>query len=171
MELRLDSFTLINRKTQLRGCMKIRAAVSEKKGGPFVFREEEISELNPDDALVRIVSKGGVNGHFFAQSSLTTYSVATERNIIKVPDDVPIGLAAIMAAKIDGAHPIIAVDISDDRLKMALFEASAARTRAPIDMITLLNGRTLKGIFQGDSISKIFLPKLSEFYKEGKISF
>lgn len=205
----------------------------------------------------------GANGHFFAQSSFATYAMATERNVVKVPKDIPleilaplgcglqtgagavlnalkveagasivilgsgtVGIAAIMAAKIAGANPIIAVDISDDRLKMAkelgathtingtkedtkkrileitgkgadyiieltgrpnmltmatevikqlgtvaLIAASAPGTQAPIDLMTLLNGRVIKGIIQGDSISKLFLPKLIEYYQQGKFPF
>lgn len=205
----------------------------------------------------------GVHGHFFAQSSFATYSVATERNVIKIPDDVPlelmaplgcgfqtgagavlnslkvspgesiaifgsgaVGLAAVMASKIAGATTIIAVDISDERLKtalelgathvingtkqdtkqrileitkngpkyiieltgrpnmlamanevvaqlgtVALIAASAPGTTAPIEMMTLLNGRTIRGIVQGDSVPKIFLPKLIEYYKAGKFPF
>jgi aryl-alcohol dehydrogenase len=206
---------------------------------------------------------GGVHGHFFAQSSFATYSVATERNIVKVSDDVPlelmaplgcgfqtgagailntlkvpsgssvvvlgsgaVGMAAIMAARIAAASTIIAVDINDDRLKLAqelgathaingskedtkkrileitgkgadfiieltgrpamlsmaseavaqlgtvaLIAASPAGTQAPIDMMNLLNGRTLRGIVQGDSISKVFLPKLIDYYRAGKFPF
>jgi len=31
-----------------------------------------------------------VNGHFFAQSSFATYALASERNVVKVPKDVPL---------------------------------------------------------------------------------
>jgi aryl-alcohol dehydrogenase len=100
--------------------------------------------------------QAGVHGHFFGQSSFATYSLATERNVVKIPNDVPlelmgpfgcgmqtgagavfntlevppgasiaifgtggVGIAAIMAARIAGASPIIAVDISDERLALA----------------------------------------------------
>lgn len=210
--------------------------------------------------------KNGIHGHFFAQSSFTTYSIASERNVVKVPDDVPlelmaplgcgfqtgagavlnalkvppgasfvvlgsgaVGIAAIMAAKIAGAYPIIAVDVTEGRLKLAqelgathtiigtkddtkkkileitkgakggadfiieltgrpnmltmasevvtqlgtvaLIAASAPGTTVSIDMMNLLNGRIIKGIVQGDSISRIFLPKLIEYYKAGKFPF
>lgn len=138
-----------------------------------------------------------------------------------------VGLAAVMAAKIAGASPIIAIDISDERLKnalelgathfingtkedtkarlleitsshgpdfiieltgrpnmlemaneaisqlgtVALIGAAPFGTKAPVDMMTLLNGRTIRGIVQGDSISKNFLPKLIQYYKEGKFPF
>jgi aryl-alcohol dehydrogenase len=97
-----------------------------------------------------------VHGHFFGQSSFATYSLATERNVVNVPPDVPlellgplgcglqtgagavlnslkvparaslavfgtgaVGLAAVMAAGIAGAHPIVAVDINPKRLELA----------------------------------------------------
>jgi aryl-alcohol dehydrogenase len=97
-----------------------------------------------------------VRGHFFGQSSFSTYVLATERNLVKVPNDLPlailaplgcglqtgagtvmnslavpagasiaifgtggVGLAAVMAARIVGAHPIIGVDRIPSRLKLA----------------------------------------------------
>jgi aryl-alcohol dehydrogenase len=35
---------------------------------------------------------GNIHGHFFGQSSFATYALTTERNTIKVPDDVPLEL-------------------------------------------------------------------------------
>jgi aryl-alcohol dehydrogenase len=97
-----------------------------------------------------------VRGHFFGQSSFATYSLATERNLVKVSRTLPlellaplgcglqtgagtvmnslavapgsslavfgtgsVGLAAIMAGRIVGADPIIAVDIKPQRLALA----------------------------------------------------
>jgi aryl-alcohol dehydrogenase len=97
-----------------------------------------------------------VNGHFFGQSSFSTHVLATERNLVKVPKDLPlevlaplgcgmqtgagtvmnslavpagasiaifgtggVGLAAVMAARIAGANPIIGVDRIPARLKLA----------------------------------------------------
>jgi aryl-alcohol dehydrogenase len=101
--------------------------------------------------------RSGVRGHFFGQSSFATHSLATERNVVKVPKDLPleilaplgcgmqtgagavmnslevgkgasiaifgtgaVGLAAVMAARIVGANPIIGVDINPERLAVAL---------------------------------------------------
>jgi aryl-alcohol dehydrogenase len=36
----------------------------------------------------------GVRGHFFGQSSFATYSLATERNLVKVPKDLSLGFLA-----------------------------------------------------------------------------
>ncbi|WP_405986061.1 NAD(P)-dependent alcohol dehydrogenase [Streptomyces sp. NBC_00872] len=97
-----------------------------------------------------------IHGHFFGQSSFATHSLATERNVVKVADDVPlellaplgcglqtgagavlnslkvpagasvvvigtgtVGLAAVMAAAVAGASPVIAVDIVPERLTLA----------------------------------------------------
>jgi aryl-alcohol dehydrogenase len=103
------------------------------------------------------LQRSGVRGHFFGQSSFATHSLATERNIVKIPRDLPldilsplgcgiqtgagtvmntlavprgasiavfgtgsVGLAAIMAARIVGASPIVGVDINPSRLELAL---------------------------------------------------
>ena len=99
----------------------------------------------------------GVRGHFFGQSSFSTHSLPTERNLVKVSKDLPlevlaplgcglqtgagtvmnslkvsagasiaifgtgaVGLAAVMAARLVGAKPIIGVDIKPKRLQLAL---------------------------------------------------
>jgi aryl-alcohol dehydrogenase len=137
-----------------------------------------------------------------------------------------VGLAAIMAARVAGADPIIAVDISDERLTLArelgathtingkkedtrarimeitrrgadfvvdltgappmlamglnvlaplgsaaLIGAAAAGTQVPLDMATLLNGRTVRGIIQGDAIPQTFLPELIQLYRAGRFPF
>jgi aryl-alcohol dehydrogenase len=102
------------------------------------------------------LSRSGVRGHFFGQSSFATHVLGTERNLVKVPKDLPleilaplgcglqtgagtvmnslkvakgdsiaifgtgaVGLAAIMAARIVGANPIIGVDRIPERLEHA----------------------------------------------------
>ena len=109
--------------------------------------------LDGSNALAR----SGVRGHFFGQSSFATHALATERNLVKVPKDLPleilaplgcglqtgagavmnslkvaagasiaifgtgaVGLAAVMAAHLLGAKPIIGVDRIAGRLKLAL---------------------------------------------------
>jgi aryl-alcohol dehydrogenase len=204
-----------------------------------------------------------VHGHFFGQSSFATYSLATERNVVKVPRDLPlellgplgcglqtgagavlnslevpagaslavfgsgaVGLAAIMAARVAGAHPIVAVDVNPSRLELArelgashvldpndgdlraalaaiapdgldfvleitarpemlktavdvlaplgtaaLIGGAPQGTEAPIDMNTLLFGRTLRGIIQGDSVPQLFVPQLIDLYRAGDFPF
>ena len=105
-----------------------------------------------------------VYGSFFQQSSFASYTLATERNAIRVRDDVPldllaafpcgvntgagavlnvlrpdpgtsyvafgvgtVGFAGLMAAKLSGCDPIIAVDLFDSRLALAL-EIAATHT-------------------------------------------
>jgi aryl-alcohol dehydrogenase len=53
----------------------------------------------------------------------------------------------------------------------ALIGASATGTQAPIDMSTLLNGRAVRGIIQGDAIPQLFIPQLVELYKAGRFPF
>ena len=223
------------------------------------------SRLDGTNALHRAVGagRGEVHGHFFGQSSFATYALATERNVVKVPDDLPlellgplgcglqtgagavlnslrvpanasiailgtgaVGLAAVMAAHVAGAKPIIGVDLVPKRLALAT-ELGATHTidargedirkriteitgsgvdyvleitaqpemlklavdilapcgtagqigggvpgaEAPISMSRLLLGRSVRGIIQGDSIPRIFIPKLIEMYRRGQFPF
>lgn len=101
--------------------------------------------------------RSGVSGHFFGQSSFATHTIASMRNLVKVPKDLDlhilaplgcgiqtgagtvmnslaasqgssiavfgtgaVGLAAIMAARIADAQPIIGVDVNQGRLDLAL---------------------------------------------------
>ena len=111
------------------------------------------ARLDGSNALQR----SGVRGHFFGQSSFATYLLATRRNLVQVPKDLPlellaplgcgfqtgagtmlnslavpkgsslavfgtgaVGLAAVMAARLAGAHPLIGVDLNPRRLELAL---------------------------------------------------
>jgi aryl-alcohol dehydrogenase len=223
------------------------------------------SRLDGTNALMKAGVQGTevMHGHFFGQSSFATYALATARNVVPVPKDLPlellgplgcgfqtgagailntlkvppgasivimgagsVGLAAIMAARIAGAHPIIAVDVVPERLQLAdelgashvinakgedtakrikeilpngadyvleitgrpamlnmavnvlaplgtaaLIGGSPAGTEAPINMTSLLGGRTLRGIAQGDSIPQLFIPKLIDYYRDGRFPF
>ena len=95
-----------------------------------------------------------IYGSFFQQSSFASLTLATARNTIRVPDEVPldilaafpcgvntgavmhvlkpqpgdsyvafgtgtVGCAGLLAAKLAGCDPIIAVDVFDERLALA----------------------------------------------------
>ncbi|RYZ89597.1 MAG: NAD(P)-dependent alcohol dehydrogenase [Proteobacteria bacterium] len=179
----------------------------------------------PKDVPLELMGPLGCGFQTGAGAVLNALKVEAGKSIVVLGSGA-VGIAAIMAAKIAGASSIIAVDVNDDRLNLALelgathkingsnedtkkriqeilpkapdyiieltgrpnmltmatevisqlgtvalIAASAPGTQAPIDMMTLLNGRIIKGIVQGDSISKLFLPKLIDFYKAGKFPF
>jgi aryl-alcohol dehydrogenase len=223
------------------------------------------SRLDGTNALHRAggPERRDIHGHFFGQSSFATYALATERNVVKVPNDLPlellgplgcglqtgagavlnslrvpanasiailgtgaVGLAAVMAAGAAGANPIIGVDLVPKRLALAT-DLGATHTidarkedirkriaeitgsgvdyvleitaqpemlklavdilapcgtagqigggvpgaEAPISMSRLLLGRTVRGIIQGDSIPRIFIPRLIEMYRRGQFPF
>ena len=204
-----------------------------------------------------------IRGNFFGQSSFATYALATERNVVKVREDVPleilgplgcgiqtgagavlnslnakagssiaifgtgsVGLSAVMAALVAGCTTIIAIDINAERLQIAkelgathiinpgetnpveaiqqitdsgvnyslettglpqvfrqavdsltllgvcgLIGAAPLGTEAIFDMNTILLGRTIRGIIEGDSIPDIFIPQLIELYLQGRFPF
>jgi aryl-alcohol dehydrogenase len=128
------------------------------------------ARLDGSNGLRHVGAGPDVHGHFFGQSSFATHSLATERNVVKVPRDVPlellgplgcglqtgagavlnslkvpagasvavfgsgaVGLAAIMAAGVASAHPIVAVDINPKRLELAR-ELGATHVLDPRDV-------------------------------------
>jgi aryl-alcohol dehydrogenase len=52
-----------------------------------------------------------------------------------------------------------------------LIGASPAGSEVSLDMQTVLNGRTLLGVVEGDAISEIFIPQLIDLYKAGRFPF
>jgi aryl-alcohol dehydrogenase len=138
------------------------------------------ARLDGSNALER----SGVRGHFFGQSSFATHTLATARNLVKVPEDLPlellaplgcgfqtgagtvmnslkvptgagiavfgtgaVGLAAVMAARLVGASPIIGVDINPMRLELALeLGATDAICNLHEDVVSRIAGITGGGI-------------------------
>lgn len=122
-----------------------------------------------------------VHGAFFQQSSFATHALATERNVVRVPDALPfelaaplgcgiqtgagavlntlacpagsslavfgvgaVGLSAVMAARLAGCGPIIAVDVRPTRLALArelgATHALNARDGAVVERILAATG-------------------------------
>ena len=47
----------------------------------------------------------------------------------------------------------------------------APGTEVVLDMDQIMNGRTVKGIIEGDAIPDLFIPRLIELYKKGRFPF
>jgi aryl-alcohol dehydrogenase len=242
------------------------ACNSCKKGVPThcdEFLPSNFSGARPDGSLTMKKGKEKIHGSFFGQSAFASYALASERNVVKVPKDIPleivgplgcgiqtgaggvmnslavrpgssiavfgagsVGVSAIMAALASGATTIIAVDINNQRLKAAkkfgathivnsakidpveeiqritaagveyalectgipavlrkafdslcmggkcgLIGAAPAGAEVALDMQNILNGRTLIGIVEGDSVPDVFIPQLIELYRQGRFPF
>jgi len=52
---------------------------------------------------------------------------------------------------------------------LALVGAAAAGVRAEVDLTTLLNGRILRGVIQGDAIPRLTIARLIELYRTGRL--
>lgn len=123
------------------------------------FFPYNLTGVRPDGSPTASINGTPVHAQFFGQSSFATHAIATDRNVIKVPESAAslplsrlaplgcglmtgagailrslkvrkgrpvaifgagtVGIAAIMAARIAGADPIIAVDTNDARLELA----------------------------------------------------
>ncbi|AWT51464.1 aryl-alcohol dehydrogenase [Mycolicibacterium smegmatis MKD8] len=51
---------------------------------------------------------------------------------------------------------------------LAMVGAAPAGTRAPLDMNVLMNGRTVRGVIQGDSTPQIIIPRIIDLIRGGK---
>ena len=49
--------------------------------------------------------------------------------------------------------------------------AVAPGTPVELDMDLVMNGRTVRGIIEGDAIPEIFIPKLIQLYRQGRLPF
>ena len=205
-----------------------------------------------------------VSGMFFGQSSFATYSLANERNVVPVREDVPlellgplgcgvqtgaggvinvldpqaassivvfgtgsVGLSAVMAADLKGCTDVVAVDLLESRRETALdlgathaidpesvddtveaiqghlgggadysvettgnpnvlrqgvdclsqnatcgvIGAPPLGTEVSLDVNTVLFGRDVRGVIEGDSVPDLFIPDLIDLYRRGKFPF
>jgi aryl-alcohol dehydrogenase len=122
----------------------------------YDFFGRNFASARPDGSTSLANGDGAIHSNFFGQSSFASYALCRERNVVKVPNDVPlellgplacgvqtgagavfnafaiapgqsfavfgagsVGLSAVMAAKVAGASPIVAVDVNDARLALA----------------------------------------------------
>ncbi len=227
------------------------------------FKRLNFGGRRADGSTTMIQGRETIYGSFFGQSTFATYSLMSERCIVRVPKDVPleilsplgcgiqtgaggvinslhpkpgssivifgigsVGLSAIMAAAVCGCTQIIGVDVVESRLELAkefgvthtinssktdvveeirklthggiayslectgipavlrqavdclmmggicgLIGVAPYGVEAKLDMQTLLDGRTVKGIVEGDCIPEIFIPKLIDLYKHKRFPF
>lgn len=53
----------------------------------------------------------------------------------------------------------------------ALVGGAPPGSTVQLDMLSILLGRQLRGVIQGDSVSRVFLPQLIELYRQGRFPF
>jgi aryl-alcohol dehydrogenase len=89
--------------------------------------------------------------------------------------DVKKSIADIVAGGVEFAldttgHPVV-VRLAVDSLRVAgtfgLIGASPFGTEVALDLTHMLFGRTFRGIIEGDSIPREFIPKLIEYHRQG----
>src|SRR5438046_1160034 len=228
--------------------MKITAAVVPARSQPFEIHELDLAAPLADEVLVRIVASGlchtdlhardgyfpnlpyplvcGHEGAGIVQAvggAVLNVMQPREGQSIAVYGVGGVGLAGLMAARIAGCDPIIAVDRLPARLALArelgvthTLESNGAETLREIRKITgggthfaletsavpqifrlavdalrglgacvlvgsaragtevafempwLRGGRTVRGVIQGDSRPRDFIPRLVDFFMEGR---
>jgi aryl-alcohol dehydrogenase len=227
------------------------------------FLALNFSGARPDGTTTLRKGDQVIHGSFFGQSSFANFALAEERNVVKVPEDIPleilgpmgcgiqtgagavmnalqagpgtsiavfgvgpVGMSAVLGAVVCGCTTIIAVDMSPERLKIAeelgathtvnarevnpveaildltgggpnfslecvgnpsvfrqavdvlpllgvcgLVGVVAPGTEVTLNMDLIMNGRTVRGVIEGDAVPDLFIPKLIELYRQGRFPF
>ncbi len=100
-----------------------------RKGSPTHcdhFFPFNMSGVRPDGTATMRKGKETVYGSFFYQSSFASYSLASERNIIKVPNDIPVEILGPMGCGIlTGAGGVITSLKAEPGSAIAVFGAGS----------------------------------------------
>ena len=216
---RADGSTLLSKN----GAPVYSAYFQQSSFGTFAITQERYTVKVRKDAPLELLGPLACSGQTGAGAVLNALKPASGESIV-VFGVGAVGLSALMAAKVAGCDPIIAVDIHEHRLALArelgathvidhkacadvvgeirkltgggaryTVEASAeprvlreaidclimagtcallgsARrgTDASFEMPFLQQGRSVRGVVQGDSVPKDFIPKLVDLIVDGK---
>jgi aryl-alcohol dehydrogenase len=88
----------------------------------------------------------------------------------RLRDIAPDGLDYVIEVTGSPAMLGLAVDALAPMGTAALVGGSPVGTTAAVDMNRLLNGgRSVRGVVQGDSVPQVFIPKLIELYRAGRL--
>ena len=64
-----------------------------------------------------------------------------------------------------------AVDVLPRRGVCGLLGVVPPGTEVGLDMDLIMNGRTVRGVLAGDSVSDLFIPRLLDLYSQGRFPF
>jgi len=216
---RLDDSTLLSKA----GAPVYSAFFQQSSFGTFAITQERWAVKVRKDAPLEQLGPLACSGQTGAGAVLNTMS-PKPGDSIAIFGVGAVGLSALMAAKIAGCDPIIAVDIHAHRLTLArelgathaidhktradvvgeirkitgggvrfaaetsalpqvlreaiesllpggmctLLGSAPKGTDASFEMPFLQQGRSVRGVVQGDSVPKEFIPKLVDFIMDGK---
>ncbi|MAN72980.1 MAG: alcohol dehydrogenase [Henriciella sp.] len=192
----------------------------------FAIAHERNVVKVPDEAPLKLLGPLGCGIQTGAGAVLNTLAPRAGTSIA-VSGVGSVGLSAVMAAKLAGCHPIIAIDMQEERLKLAselgathtinagdgevpemvrkiapegvdaVIECSGAKPAARAGWAALANrgsllvvgappggtdydfdanehilsGRKIVGCVEGDSVVKVFIPRLIQHYLDGNFPF
>lgn len=72
------------------------------------------------------------------------------------------GVPKVLRAAVESTHPLGVC---------GLVGAAAFGSEVTLDVASIFFGRTVKGVLEGDSVPKVFIPQMVEFFKSGELPF
>ncbi len=216
---RADGSTLLRREKE----PVFSAFFQQSSFGTYAITQERYAVKVRNDAPLELLGPLACSGQTGAGAVLNVMKPSAGDGIA-IFGIGAVGLSGLMAAKIAGCDPIIAVDLFDERLKLAkelgathtinprifqevvaeirritgtgarftletsaipsvfrqaidslmpagtcvLLGSARGGTEVSFDMKFLQEGRVIRGVMQGDSDAKNFIPKLVDFVVDGK---
>lgn len=165
--------------------MQIKAAVVSERSGPFAIETVELCEPRPDEVIVRVVGSGmcqtdlhGRDGYFDSpypavyghEGAGVVHAVGNAVSGLKPGDHVVMsypwcGACAncVRYALETSAVPAVfreAIEVLMPAGTCVLLGSARKGSEASFEMPFLQQGRSVRGVVQGDSVPQEFIPKL-----------
>ena len=132
------------------------------------FLQLNFSGARPDGTTTMTKGDQVIHGNFFGQSVFADYALAEERNVVKVPKDVPLEILGPMGCGVQTGAGAVVLPLLG---VCGLAGVVPPGTEVSLNMDLIMNGRTVRGIIEGDAIPDLFIPQLIELYRQGRFPF
>jgi Zn-dependent alcohol dehydrogenase len=146
----------------------------------FNFSEHNMSGGGPDGAASFVDADGArVNSHFFGQSSFASRSVVAETSCVRV--DPSYDLRKLGPLGCGGGSDYAFDTTGNAGVVRGLYEglnnigtlgmAGVGFGEITFDFLSMIGGRRITGVMEGDSTPREFIPRLAQLNADGKFPY
>lgn len=119
----------------------------------------------------RIIAVDRNTGRLDVARELGATDLIAPMALESISDLVPLGVDAVIETTAVPENLTRAVGLLAPGGVLVLLGGGPLGTSASIDLTTLLNGRTVRGVIQGDAVPQDFLPRLIQLHRAGEFPF